>query len=470
MDAALPPGPGWPSVLQTMAAFQLPRFMAYCQRRYGDRFTVRMGSMGTFVYLADPDDIRAVFRAGGAVFHAGEANAPFLARVLGPSSVLCTDEEVHARQRRHLSGPFHGASIAGLAPLMVEVAAEEVRSWPVGRAFAVLPHMRRVTLDVILRTVIGVSAEETERVTELRRTLAALVDIDLLNMAPFLFPALTKVWPWSRYEAVQERADRLVRAEIERCRDDPDLEERPDVLAMLVRQSATSGMTSGEMRDQLLTLLLAGHETTASGLAWTFERLVRHPEALERAQQAAREADTEYLDALVTESLRVRPVVPDITRRLVADVTLREGDRALRLPAGINVDPAIYLVMRSPRSYPDPLAFRPERYVGKRPDPAVWLPFGGGDRRCLGAAFALTEMRVVLATVLTRVELATTTAKGERARVRTVTLVPHRGARVTVRRRLAAPTSPPAAAWSTPSTAVPRAPGVADGATSSHRT
>ena len=452
MNPQLPPGPGWPSGLQALATFQLPRFMEHCQRRYGERFTVRMGSMGTYVYLADPDDVRAVLRGSSDVFHAGEANARFLERVLGPSSVLCTDGALHTRQRRHLSGPFHGRSVARLAPLMAEVAAQEVRSWPVGRTFAVLPHMRRITLDVILRAVIGVSAEETQRVTELRRTLAALVDVDLLNMAPFLFPALTKVWPWSRYEVVQERAERLVRAEIERCRNDSDLDERPDVLAMLVRESATSGMTTDEMRDQLVTLLLAGHETTASGLAWTFERLVRHPEVLERAQQAARRDDIEYLDALVTESLRVRPVVPDITRRLVEDVTLGEGDRALHLPAGTNVDPALYLVMRSARSYPAPLVFRPERFVGKRPDPVVWLPFGGGDRRCLGAAFALTEMRTVLATILTRVDLATTRAKGERARVRTVTLVPHRGARIAIRRRLAPGASPPASASSASST------------------
>lgn len=435
MDESLPPGPAWPGAVQALATAQLPRFMTYCQRRYGNRFTVRLGRFGTFVYLADPGDIKEVFRGDDAVFHAGEANAPFLGRVLGPSSVLCTDDDVHLRQRRRLSGPFHGASITKLAPLMADIAAEDVAGWPVGTEFPVLPRMRRVTLEVILRTVIGVAATEEQRLVDLRTTLSALVDLDPMKMIPFAVPSLTRVWPWSRYSAVQARADQLLRREIELCRTDADLGERPDVLAVLVRDGADGGMTTDEIRDQLVTLLLAGHETTATGLAWTLERLARHPDILAAAQEAARRDDHAYLDALITESLRVRPVVPDITRLLVKDVTIGEGGSELRLRAGTCVDPAIYLVMRSPEHYPDPLAFRPERFLGQRPDPAVWLPFGGGSRRCLGAAFALTEMRVVLSTILTRVDLATTTRRGERTRVRHVTLAPHRGGRVTVLRR-----------------------------------
>ena len=440
MDESLPPGPSWPGAVQALATTQLPRFMTYCQRRYGNRFTVRLGRFGTFVYLADPGDIKEVFRGDDSVFHAGEANAPFLGRVLGPSSVLCTDDDVHLRQRRRLSGPFHGASITKLAPLMADIAAEDVAAWPVGTEFPVLPRMRRVTLEVILRTVIGVAATEEQRLADLRATLSALVDLDLMKMIPFAVPSLARVWPWSRYAAVQARADHLLRREIELCRADADLGERPDVLAVLVRDGSDGAMTTDEIRDQLVTLLLAGHETTATGLAWTLERLTRHPDILAAAREAARRDDHAYLDALITESLRVRPVVPDITRLLVDDVTIGEGGSQLRLRAGTCVDPAIYLVMRSPEHYPDPLAFRPERFLGQRPDPAVWLPFGGGSRRCLGAAFALTEMRVVLSTILTRVDLATTTRRGERTRVRHVTLAPHRGGRVTVLRR-----HPPAA-------------------------
>ncbi len=280
----------------------------------------------------------------------------------------------------------------------------------------------------------------------MRSTLSALVDFDLVKMAPFVYPKLADFWPWKGYKDVQAKADELLHAEIERCAADPALEERTDVLAMLVRHREDEGtaMTADEIRDQLVTLLLAGHETTATGLSWALERLVRHPGVLARAVQAADEGDDAYLDAVVTESLRIRPVVPDITRKLVTDVTIGEGDRELHLPAGTFVDPAIFLVLRSPKHYPDPLMFRPERFVGQRPDLNVWIPFGGGSRRCLGAAFALTEMRVVLAEVLRRVELEPTSRPAERTRVRHVTLIPHKGAVVTVRRRR--PVVPSAAA------------------------
>ncbi|MGO9857710.1 MAG: cytochrome P450 [Acidimicrobiales bacterium] len=438
MESTLPPGPRWPPAVQALGMSALPRFLDYCHRRYGDRFTVRMGRFGTFVYFVDPEDIHQVFRGDDAVFHAGEANAPFLGRVLGPSSVLVTDDARHLRQRRRLSGPFHGDSIARLAQVMADVAAKDIDAWPVGRPFPVLEHMRRITMDVILRAVVGVREEDAARLDRLRSTLAALVDLDLLQLAPFAFPQLADVWPWTRYKAVQVKADELLHTEIERCANDPALHERSDVLAMLVRHREDDGtaMTSDEIRDQLVTLLLAGHETTATGLSWTLERLVRHPVVLARAVRATGGGDDAYLDAVVTESLRIRPVVPDITRKLVTDVTIGEGDRQLHLPAGTFVDPAIYLVQRSPDHYPDPLAFRPERFVGQRPDPNVWIPFGGGSRRCLGAAFALTEMRVVLAEVLRRVELEPTSRPAERTRVRHVTLTPQKGAVVTVRQHL----------------------------------
>ena len=436
----LPPGPKQPAFLQAANMGRLPFFLDACHQRYGDRFTVRMGRFGTFVYLVDPEDIRAVFHGDDeTVFLAGRANAPFLGRVLGPSSVLCTDGDVHRRQRRRLSGPFHGSSIADLVPLMTRLAAEDIATWPVGRDFALLPHTRAITMDVILHAVLGVAKEDDPaRHERFRTTLADLVDLDLLRLAPFAFPGLANVWPWTRYRALQERADAMIHGEIERCRTDPGLDARTDVVAMLVRHREDDGtaMTSAEIRDQLVTLLLAGHETTATGLAWTFERLVRLPAVLAKATQAAQEGDDAYLDAVITESLRVRPVVPDITRMLAQDVTIGEGARELRLPAGTLVDPAVYLVMRDPRLYPEPLEFRPERFVGKRPDPNVWIPFGGGGRRCIGAAFALTEMRVVVGEVLRRVELATTTRRPERTRVRHVTLTPHRGAVVTVRKRV----------------------------------
>jgi cytochrome P450 len=393
---------------------------------------IRLGRFGEYVYLVDPDDIREIFHGEDTVFHAGEANAPFLGRVLGPSSVLVTDEDTHLRQRRRLTGAFHGGSVARLVPRMESVAAADIEGWPVGRSFATLPHTKAITLEVILQAVIGVTDES--RLQPLRRALLELVDIDLLMMAQFVFPSLSRRWPWKRFAATKDRADALLRTEIDRTRSDPDLEERPDVLAMMVRHREADGssMTTSEIRDQLVTLLLAGHETTATGLAWAFERLTRHPDVLGRATEAARRGDDAYLEAVVTETLRARPVVPDVSRRLVRDYQL--GDTLL--PAGTFVDPAIALVHRSPRLYDHPERFDPERFVERRPDPSIWLPFGGGNRRCLGAAFAATEMRVVLAQVLRRVDLEPTRARPERARVRHVTLAPHAGGRVTVRRKV----------------------------------
>jgi cytochrome P450 len=419
-------------MVQAANVMRGPRFLEACQRRYGDRFTLRLGRFGTYVYLADPADVREVFHGDDRVFHAGEANAPFLGRILGPSSVLVTDEELHLRQRRRLSGPFHGEAIAGLVPRMAEIAAAEVETWPVGRKIAVLPHTRSITLEVILRTVVGVADER--RLKEVRLALMELVDIGMVMMAAFIFPSLQRVWPWRRFQVVKERADNYIYQEIARARRDLDLEARPDVLTTLIRARDEDGaaMSDGELRDQIVTLLAAGHETTATALAWTIERLVRHPACLHRATRAAREGDDVYLDAVVSESLRVRPVVPDVSRVLTANFRL--GDYVI--PAGVFVDPAIYLIQRSPAHYEDPLVFRPERFVARRPDPNVWLPFGGGNRRCLGAAFAATEMRVVLAEILKRVDLETTTAPSERARIRHVTLAPHAGARVVVRRKL----------------------------------
>ena len=425
----MPPGPALPALAQALLLAPGPPFLRWCQRRYGDRFTLRLGRFGTYVYLADPADIREVFHGDDTVLHAGEANAPFLGRILGPTSVLVTDEAEHMRQRRRLTAPFHGDAIARLAPVMATVAAAEVDSWPRGRPFPVLPRMRAVALEVILRTVIGLT--DGPRYEEMRKALLDLTEINLLVMAQFVFPQLGRVGPWRRFWAAKERADALLRREIEAARSDPALGERRDVLALLLRSAGADAISTGEVRDQIVTLLLAGHETTATGLAWTFERLTRHPAVLRRATAAARSGDTAYLDAVVTESLRARPVVPDISRRLVREFRLGEHV----IPAGTYVDPAIALVHSAPDRWDRPDLFDPDRFLGTRPDPAIWLPFGGGNRRCIGAAFAATEMRVVLQEVLSRVDLDPTGARPERARVRHVTLVPHRGGMLRVAQR-----------------------------------
>ena len=431
METRLPPGPPLPLWVQTpLVWLGMQPYLDACHRRYGRTFTVRAAPVGDAVYITDPADVKAVFAGDPAVYHAGESNA-ILDDLIGPSSVLMLDEVQHRRRRALMTPPFHGKAVRRQSEVMAEVTVAEVDGWPIGRPFPLRPRMQALTLEVILRTVIGV--HDGDRLAALRRALPPLADIGPMLMMRLMYPKLRQRWPWSRYDRRQAVADTLLYAEIEHARRDPRLEERPDVLAMLVRVRDEDGtpMPDGELRDQLVTLLLAGHETTATALAWTFERLVRHPEILQRATEAAESGDDEYLDAVAKESMRLRPVLFNVARRLTAPVEL-DG---YRLPAGIYVILALGLIQRSERHYPEPGEFRPERFLDGRVDPSTWFPFGGGVRRCLGATFAGVEMRIVLREVLRRVELAVTEAPAERVRMRHITLVPGRGATVTVARR-----------------------------------
>lgn len=428
----LPPGPHLPGWMQAaLTGFRPPLYFRLCQRRYGDIIRMRMPLTLDYVYVADPEAVRTVFRGDPSVFHAGEANGSILEPILGPHSVLVTDETEHTRQRRLMAPPFHGSAVRKQIDVMAEIAAAEIDQWPLNRPFPVLPAMRRLTLEVILRAVIG--AEKDDRLAHLRQVLPPVVDIAAIDLLAVGYPKLRNFWPWSRLQVKRSRADDALYDEIANCRSDPNLDDRTDVLAMLVRATDEDGssMSDEELRDQLMTLLLAGHETTATGLAWTFERLTRHPAVLRRAQQAAIDDDDAYLDNVVTESLRVRPVIADVARRLTADVELN----GYRIPKGTVVAPAILLIQTDERVYPYANKFNPDRWNGQHPDPFTWLPFGGGNRRCLGAAFATTEMRVVLKEALRRVEFAPTSAKGERARIRHVTFVPNEGGVVSVSRR-----------------------------------
>ncbi|WP_232662907.1 cytochrome P450 [Pseudonocardia sp. TRM90224] len=429
--SSLPPGPRVPLAAQTLLTWRLTRWwLDTCHRRYGDIFTVRVVPTGTVVYLADPADIATVFAGSPAVFHAGEGNVA-LKGLLGEDSVLLLDEERHRDRRKLMLPAFHRASVRKQEAEIADIAAAEVARWPVGREFPVAERMAAVTLEVILKVVIG-TRDET-RLAALRRALPAVMRRGFRETSAMARPELLALRPWQAIRDHRAEADRLLHDEIRRCRADPALAERTDVLAMLVRasQEDSRAMSDGELRDQLMTLLLAGHETTATGLAWTLERLVRHPDVLAKAVRAAQDDDVEYLDALVKEILRVRPVIMDVARKLTAPVEVG----GYLLPAGTVVAPAIGLVQHSARHYPDPLRFDPDRMLGATLTPTTWLPFGGGARRCLGAVFAQVEMRLVLREILRAVELAPTSARAERARSKHITLVPHRGARITVRAR-----------------------------------
>ncbi|MGA9358050.1 MAG: cytochrome P450 [Mycobacterium sp.] len=431
----LPPGPPLPRSVQ--AGLMLRHgvgFVAACRRRYGNVFTLRVAGLGALVYLADPADIKTVFAGDPRVFHAGEANT-MLSALLGESSLLVIDDDAHRDRRPLMLPPFHRDAVTHQAALMADIAAANIAGWPVGTSFPAAPKMSEITLEVILRTVIGTT--DPARLAALRTVMPRLLNVGPWETLALAKPDLLRRRPWRRLRRRIADADELLYAEIADRRADPNLAARTDVLATLVRAADDDGrtMTDSELRDQLMTLLVAGHDTTATGLSWAVERLTRHPAVLAKAVQAADAsaagdpAGGEYLDALAKETLRIRPVVFDVGRLLTEPIELA----GYRLPAGVMVVPGIGLVHGSAAVYPDPDRFDPDRMLGATLSPTTWLPFGGGNRRCLGANFAMVEMGVVLREILRGVELSTTTAAGERQKLKHVILVPRRGAQITVR-------------------------------------
>lgn len=422
----VPRGPKLPGAIQLVLMMRWwPQFVAVCRRRYGTVFTIRNTMMGEMVYLADPDAIKTVFAGDPRIFHAGEANS-MLGGLLGDTSVLVVDDDVHRDRRRLMMAPFHRDAVARQADLMADLAAENIAGWPVGRPFPVAPKTSEITLEVILRTVIG--ASDPARLAALRDVMPRLLSVGPWESLAIAKPTLLSRLPWRRLARNMAEADRLLYAEIAERRADPNLAERTDALAMLVQ---SGGMSDKELRDQLITLLVAGHDTTATGLAWALERLTRHPEILAKAVAAAEagNAGDEYLDAIGKETLRIRPVVPDVGRILKEPVEVA----GYRLPAGVMVVPSITSVHADPAVYPDPEKFDPDRMVDATLSPTTWFPFGGGNRRCLGAGFAMVEMRIVLREILRRVELSTTTEPGEKTKLKHVIMTPARGGRITVR-------------------------------------
>jgi cytochrome P450 len=431
---ALPPGPR--SALLHGARFVRDPvgLLTGLQERYGDAFSVPFPIWGRLVYFAHPDAIKQIFTGDPSVFHSGEAIEPVLSPVVGQSSVFVLDEEDHLRERRLLLPPFHGERVQGYAGTFAELAEREVERWPVGEPFKLRERMQSLTLEAILRTVFGVRDPERiarfqERVPRMARTSILVV------MLPVTRRGKGRLTPWGRFLRARESLYELVYEEIDRAQADPAIEERDDVLALMLqaRREDGTGMTREQLRDELMTVVAAGHETTATGLSWLFERVLRHPSVEERLRAEIASGGDEYLDATVRETLRVRPVVMDVVRRLTRDTEIG----AFTLPAGSHVIPAIALVQLREDVYPGPLAFRPERWLGEAPPTTyTWIPFGGGVRRCIGAAFAQLEMKVMARTILERVRLTAPDPRDEAQRAEHVTVVPSRGGQVMVQERL----------------------------------
>jgi cytochrome P450 len=405
------------------------RFLHDCRERYGDMFTVKIAQEDTWVMLSDPDHVKQVFTGDPNVFHAGEANT-ILLPLVGDHSVLLLDDDAHMRQRKLLLPPFHGKRMAGYADLMRDVAIAEIETWPRGTPFSLQPHMQALTLEVIIQTVLGV--RDGARLEQVRTTLRQLLN-DVMSPSAATLLAVLGPHRFRKLPLVKRGlapTDDLLYDEIAHRREDPDLAERNDILSLLLQARYEDGtpMRDVELRDELVTLLVAGHETTATALSWALERLARDPARFARLREEVKAGEDGYLDAVVKETLRLRPVIPIVVRRLTEPVEI--GGRLL--PTGTKVAPCIYLLHRREDVYPEPHAFRPERFLEQPAGTYTWIPFGGGVRRCLGASFAMLEMKQVLAALAERLDVQPSQPDSERVRRRQITLAPSRGGEVVV--------------------------------------
>jgi cytochrome P450 family 135 len=425
----LPPGPRMRPALQTAIWFRRAQWMLkQCAARYGDMFTLRIAHEGTWLVLSNPEHVKQVFTGDPNVFHAGEGNQ-ILLPVLGRHSLLLLDEGPHMEQRKLLLPPLHGKRMQRYGGLMAEIAAAEIERWPSGEPYRLRPQMQAITLEIILRTVFGL--EQGERLERLRVELRGLLDL-LTQPHMLLFPIVMgpqRLSQWGPFQRLHARLDELIYAEIAERRSASDVGEREDILSLLLaarHESDGSPMTDHELRDELLTLLVAGHETTATALSWAVERLIRHREKLDRLTEEVQAGEKAYLDAVVTETLRLRPVISLVARKLTAPVEI--GGR--QIPTGVTVAPSIYLVHRRPDVYPNPDDFEPERFLEKPPGTYTWIPFGGGVRRCIGGAFAQFEMQVVLGELVKRRQLRAARPGAEAVFRRAITETPRRDAEV----------------------------------------
>jgi cytochrome P450 family 135 len=446
-----PPRVPLPKPVQTARFLVRPlAFMEAWRSELGETFQASIAGPGELIFISDPDSLKRLFGADRVNTIAPGRNL-ILRPLLGPGSLLLQEGDEHLRRRKLMLPPFHGERMRAYEGVIAEATERAIAGWPQGQPFALHPSMQSITLEVILRAVFGV--EDSGRRRELSQALVwVLAATASVRAVGFLLPALRRVPPYSRLHERARRIDEILAAEIAERRNAPDLDERDDILSMLIQARFEDGeeMSDSELRDQLMTLLLAGHETTATALAWAFDLLFWRPDAHERLRDEVRASERAYLDAVIEETLRVRPVVPFTGRELRQPATLGGCD----LEPGDIVMAGIYLTHTRPDLYPDPFAFRPERFLDEAADmpaqrrrasssplrgsasPAFsWIPFGGGTRRCIGAAFAQFEMRVALETILRSCDLRRAGERPERPVRRNVTLSPQGGTLAVLDRR-----------------------------------
>lgn len=409
--AELPPGPRLPYPIQTFNwAFRPIPFMQRCAEIYGNAFTLRMMGFNPIVYFSDPAAIRQIFTGDSEHLQTGQANSRVFRWLLGPNSLLGLDGARHKRERKLLAPPFHGERMRLYGDIMCDITDRSIDTWPVETPFPIQSRMQEITLDIILRAVFGVY--DDVKLSPLR---ALMIEYLKVMVGRNLLLAMAA---WRRLARLQRDIDRLLYDEIGRCKRESQ-EGRTDIMAMLVAARDEDGrsMSDEEIRDEMVTMLLAGHETTATALAWVIHRLLQNPDVLAAAKAevasvigdgpqpprptAEQIADLSYLDAVIKETARLNPVIPIVVRLLEADLHIG----GYELPAGSIAAPCIYLTHRLPDLWSDAEEFKPERFLARRVDPYTFFPFGGGVRYCIGAAFANYEMKIVLARVLSRVEL-----------------------------------------------------------------
>lgn len=438
MSSELPPGPGTPRLVNSFNWVQRPStVMKEARQRYGEIWTLRLLADTNFVLVSDPQLVQGILGTDPSLLHAGEANAMIGPAMLGENSVLLLDDEPHVAKRRLLRPPFHQDHISGYRETIARICNEEIASWPLNEPIQLLPRMQSITLKAIMSVIFGVTGGEPQerlhaRIGDVFAWAARPWHMAFLHLAHRRQSGLPK-----SFLAIRDPLDRVVFDEIERARQDPRLEARDDVLAMLLKTRYEDGspMSDRDLRDQMITLLIQGHQSTAASLAWALERLMRHPESLERLHAEAQSNGEAFLDAVFKETLRVRPPIPIVMRRVVRQ-PYQLGP--YELPVGSTIAPCIYMVHRHEEIYPEPERFRPERWL-EQPELGddAWIPFGGGDRHCVGRSFATAEFKEILGLIARQVRLAPAADEDERVVRRGILLAPNRGARAVIRERMA---------------------------------